>query len=137
LDGTDRKYLILNISQAEATEFSNILSDKWTYDRKVKTYVEHDDDDDDDEVNNIEYYHNVIDLTECGSNISDITTELAELVQCNIPKTRGSRLVFVSNTTIGIGTTVVFNKNWATINFEDRSIMKTLRELQNKYKAKA
>lgn len=46
------------------------------------------------------------------------------------PGTRGARAVFVDadNDVFAVGTTVVYNKNWATLNFDDDTIIENLED---------
>jgi acyl carrier protein len=122
------------ISLEEATELVNDFTKRVESQRKTKIHTEYDEDTD-----HIEFYHNVIDFSQMDKEtIEDpdqVQYEINSLATSTIPTKRGTRAVFISAGAIGVGTTVVFNQNWATMNFSDYTIFKKLQEIQEKFTA--
>lgn len=58
----------------------------------------------------------------------DLDEIVEDLAESDVPQTRGLRAVFVDDTTdtILVGTTVVYSRNWATVNFLDTTIPSTI-----------
>lgn len=62
-------------------------------------------------------------------DLEEIVEELSESV---VPQTRGLRAVFADDKTdtILVGTTVVYSRNWATVNFLDTTIPQTILDFE-------
>ena len=90
----------------------------------------------DDEVEDIEFYHNLLRFDQIAddADFEALDHELHELAISKIPKTRGFRPIFISPTVVGIGTTVIYNKNWATVNFSDDTVAPQLLKLAEDFK---
>jgi acyl carrier protein len=121
------------VSIAEAKILVNEFNDRVFNSRKIKDGNPDSDDLADD---NIEFFHNVIrfDQLNQGTDFDAMDAELEALNNCQVPKTRGFRATFISPTTIGIGTTVIYNKNWATVNFSDPTMYDQLKNIADAHK---
>jgi hypothetical protein len=120
-----KKFLeIKNLSLAEATEFCNNFTARVKEKRKVKQAGA-------DDTNLIiisDYLH-----THPGYALVDDLDESEFFDVLAISTTsgvRGARPVFVDleRNVVGVGTTVVYNQNWASVNFDDNTLLATLDE---------
>jgi hypothetical protein len=137
LEEHGRIIVIQPITIDEAKEYINQFAAKVLKTKKTKNYdatldpsslaTEHAD-----------YYHNVVDFNSLKKDtvsVEELDKELQSLTKSEIPLYRGYRPVFLSASIVGVGTTVVYNPNWATLNFSDYTIYKKLATLAEKYKA--
>lgn len=132
LENHGRLIDIRSISISEANHFLNNFNTDVLKLRKCKIANTYDSTDD---INHMEFYHNVINLSQLKSNtdFASMNSDVEELTKSTIPKTRGIRALFVSPTVVGIGTTVIYNKNWATTNFSDHTVYDRIKEIADRY----
>lgn len=133
------------VSQSEACVFAKRFTDDVKASRKLKAAA------DDDEYDNITFYSNHVDLSivavsednvrmgTADSGDYEVLQNLIEAIQSlavsDVQGVRGARVVFVDpkTNTVGVGTTVVYNKNWATLNFEDDNILELIKNTFSNY----
>lgn len=109
-----------DVSVTEAKEFIAAFDAKLQATRKLKSPVKSTPD------SALEYYilSNLIDY--------DLDEIVEVLIEADIPGTRGSRAVFIDVDTdlILVGTSIVYSRNWATMNVLDDTIVQKLFDLQ-------
>lgn len=124
---------ITSVSINEALELVDQFTKKVRTCRKIKEYQTFSD----DNISNMQIFSNILNCDEMHEiYVQDpkyLDADLAALFESKIPKYRGLRPIFVSKTVIAVGTTVIYNPNWATVNFEDYSILGTLQKIQTRY----
>lgn len=126
------------VSQAEASAFAKRFTDDVKASRKLKAAA------DDDEYDDITFYSNHVDLDSLTDSVdrikagfaseSDIEASISliqamgSLAVSEVRGVRGARAIFVNpeTNTVGVGTTVVYNRNWATLNFEDVNMVQLI-----------
>lgn len=111
-----RHIRIENLSQSEAEEFINEFNYKVTLSRKLQQLPSPISD-------TFLIYRLLNDIASL-----DIEAILEELSESTVPKCRGLRAVFIDEKTdtILVGTDVVYSANWATIGFNDETIIDTI-----------
>lgn len=132
----EKRFIHLSVvSQTEAINFANRFTDDVKAMRKLKGAVDGGADD------SITFYSNFIDLSivatsednvqmgNAGTDDYEVLGSLIEAIRTlaisEVQGVRGARVIFVDpkTNTVGVGTTVVYNKNWATLNFEQPNIL--------------
>lgn len=132
LEWHGRVYKVEGVTVAEAIELMNEYATKATAKRKtnvVGTVTA--------DTQHSEFFFNVIDTDMFHSsvltNVRYYNQDIMSLFESKVPKTRGLRPLFLAKSVIGVGTTVIYNKNWATINFSDDTVLQRLLDIQSKY----
>jgi acyl carrier protein len=135
LEWHGRIFKIEGVTMAEAIEHMNDFAVKASKKRKTKEFKLVD-------VNyqHSEFFVNVIDTDSFPQAVLDdpryFNKDVMSMMESMVPQTRGLRPLFLAHNVIGIGTTVIYNKNWATLHFEDHTAMNRLLQIQEKYEAK-
>ena len=128
------------VSQAEAIRFTQKFTDDVKASRKLKAADDSGVDDD------IIFYSNFFDLSVLADHVNHLKNGLSSETDISMTLTlldamhslavsevrgvRGARAIFINpeTNTVGVGTTVVYNKNWATLNFEDDNILQLIHD---------
>jgi acyl carrier protein len=119
---------IAGVTVTEARELVNDFADKVASRRKTKLYKGLTDAD------SMDFFYNFIDASKTNADFDHkLTVELFALSESHVPTYRGLRAFYINPKVIGVGTTVIFNKNWATLNFSENGIGERLAELQAEY----
>jgi hypothetical protein len=123
----ERKFFeIRNVNLDDATEFVKSFTAQVKVSHKTK--------DNGDNASDFVVYNGMIDLDEYDGGVDFLEENdmygLADILQiADTVGTRGARAVFVQDDgTFAVGTTVVYNRNWATTNFDDKSVLDKVRE---------
>lgn len=122
-----KKFLLLkNVSQDEALKLGNWFENDVLANRKVRFLSPKGD------VPSIDFYSNLIDKEELHEEFDfddfneDIAVAVFDLLAVSeTPTVRGARIVYIDpdKNVIGVGSTVVYNENRATIGFQDDAVM--------------
>lgn len=133
LETHGRFLAIHDISVDEAKVLARDFTNHVVSNRKTKNY-----DATIDVVDDIEFFHNIVDFSQMqiadDSDAAALENELQALKVSNTRGVRGLRAVFVSKAgIIGVGTTVVYNPNWATKNYSDPDMMTVLEDIQDSF----
>lgn len=110
-----RLIFVNNINRDEALAVIENFNQRVLASRKVKTAV--------NATSELYKEYQFFD-TEAKPDFSAGLTEF--LAQSSVPQTRGLRCSFVDKNGIVVGTTVVYNQNWATVGFVDETIPETI-----------
>ena len=116
---TEKKFhKISDVTLEEATNFMKDFTQRIVANHKIKNTG--------NATHEPTVYHGLIDLDSFDESIAE---DIASSIKiANTPGVRGARAVYVEeNGTFAVGTTVVYNRNWATIGFDDDTILDTLR----------
>ena len=119
----DEFITVANISESEAREYLEAFAEIVNSKRKIGTAPVGSSTTDNLEVlggGNLDLASKVIDGT--------ITSLVNDLTMSKIPRARGRRAVYldVENDIIGVGTTVIYNKNWAMHGVSDDGLVSTV-----------
>lgn len=104
-----------NVSKDEAQKLAEWFTAQVRQNRKVV---------DRDQVGPLEFYYNMVDkVVENGG-----AEFLSNLSVSTVPGTRGARILYFDDETdiLGVGTTIVYNRNHATVGFQDNTIFDAL-----------
>ena len=126
LESHGRFMTISNISLAEARKLVSNFITNVVAERKIKTFG--DGSHDFDVVRHAVIFDN---MTE--RDMEDINDTIEGLAYSNRPGIRGVRPLFLStkHNVIAVGTTIVYNKNWASINYSDPDTFERILKIQN------
>ena len=116
----EKKFIeISNVTLEEATEFIKNLTTRVTAHHKIKNAGT--------ALNEPILFSGILeDLDYDLVEMEDISLVIRI---ANTSGTRGARAVFVDeHGTFAVGTTVIYNRNWATIGFDDNTILDALRK---------
>jgi len=132
LEWHGRLFKIEGVTMAEAIEHMNDYAVKATKKRKTKEFKPTGPD-----FQHSEFFVNVINTDSFPQEVLDdpryFNKDIMSMMESMVPQTRGLRPLFLAHNVIGIGTTVVYNKNWATLHFEDTTALDRLLHIQDKY----
>lgn len=112
----EKKFLVMhNVSEEEAIEFIDDFSEKVKNNRKIKNVGSH--------ASNFELFKNII--NDAAVDPDFFATEIFDMLSVSDARgIRGSRAIFAEEDgTFGVGTAVIYNQNWASINFSDNTIL--------------
>jgi acyl carrier protein len=124
LEDHDRMITTVNISIKEAKEVMKEFALKVEDRRKIKYYKDNTDMD----TEHSEWFYNFFDKDKIRDfsrnvDVEQFSADLNGLATSDIPTYRGKRPLFIGDDVIAVGTTVIYNQNWATINFPDNTVM--------------
>lgn len=133
LETHGRFLAVHDISIEEAKVLARDFTAHTVSKRKTKNF-----NDSSDIVDDIEFFYNVIDFDKMklqgNSDLDSLETSLQGLKISETRGVRGLRTLFVSKSgVVGVGTTVIFNPNWATKNYSDPNMLTLLNDIQEEF----
>jgi len=122
-----------NVSVDEARTYARDFTNHVVSKRKTKNF-----DPTIDVVDDMEFFHNVIDFTgmtlRSTDDLDSLEASLQELKVSDTPKVRGLRALYIARGgVVGVGTTVIYNPNWATKNYADPDMIQKLQDIQESF----
>lgn len=120
---TEKKFVVIkNVSLIEAKNFADDFTARLIASRKTKDAGE--------TPGTLVVYENMLESLDFRGEDDEIAAEMFEaLMLSNVTGIRGARVVYMDcdTGTFAVGTAVVYNLNWATINFDDNTILDKVR----------
>jgi hypothetical protein len=124
----DKKTITVdNVTKSEAEAFASFWDFSVTRKRKINR-------NDDATPAMVQFFTGNVDLTSLDEDFDELDNLVENLMTSRVPQKRGRRIVIVDTDTneVGVGTTVVYNQNWAMRGVDDDTVPTTLAAVATK-----